>query len=71
MNYVKHTYEASDGPVRCRYITIFGVRILIAIGTGNWFTEGKPRKIPLWIDSDGLFAWRLAIKIGLKPKGSD
>lgn len=66
----KYVQEAPDGPIRCTYIDVFGMRILIAISQANWYTKGKPRKIPLWISRKGLFAWKLAIRVGKKPRGT-
>lgn len=68
---VKYVKEAPDGPISCTYIDVINTRILIAISAVNWYTKGKPRKIPLWISREGLFAWRLAIKIGTLPKRED
>lgn len=65
---VKYVKEAPDGPISCSYIDVINIRVLIAISAVNWYTKGKPRKIPIWISRKGLFAWRLAIKIGRLPK---
>jgi hypothetical protein len=60
----KYTEEAPDGLIRCTYVDIHNFRLLIAISESNWYTKGKKRLIPIWINKKGFFAYRLAIKLG-------
>lgn len=39
------------------------MRILIALSHTIWYTKGKHRRIPIWIDKNGFFAYKLAFAI--------
>jgi hypothetical protein len=68
ISYVKFIKQAPDGPVTCRYLDIFGLRLLVAISSRNWYSSDKQRKVPLWVSRKGLFAWRVAARIGKRKE---
>lgn len=68
MNYVKYRQEAHDGPIHGIYAECGRYCVAVAWSSANWYDTEKPRKIPLWIDREGLFAWRLAFSIRIKGR---
>lgn len=63
---VKYQHEGKDGIAKCLYIESKNYRLLFAISEVNWYTKGKKRLIPIWIDETALFCYRLAINLSKK-----
>lgn len=67
MYIIRHDEDAVDGLIKCLYIGIWKCRLLIALSSSTWYTKGKRRTMPIWISKDGLFVYKLALKIGQEP----
>lgn len=68
---VKYQHEGKDGLINCLYFEFKMYRLVFAISEVNWYTKGKKRLIPIWIDETGLFIYRLAINFGKKKQKID
>jgi len=64
---IRHDKDTSGGVIKCLYIGILKFRLLIALGSSNWYQKGKKRRIPIWISKEGLFMYRIALRIGPEP----
>ncbi|KAA6472146.1 hypothetical protein DX928_22220 [Bacillus swezeyi] len=67
LNVSFQTHYEQGSKVRCLYIDVFRFRILTVYSDTVWYTKGKTRKVPVWISDNGLFFYKLAIRIGI-PK---
>lgn len=65
---IKQTTQGSDSPINSVLICAGPLRILFALSETNWYTDGKSRKIPIWVDRGGLFVYKFAIRVGWKRK---
>lgn len=63
MKLCKYSIDGVDGIIKFHTYDLFDYRLTIAISDGDWYEEDRPRLMPYWIDKDGLFAGRLAMKI--------
>lgn len=66
MNIFRYDQESSDGLVRCLYIDINDFRMLFALSESVWYTKGKERRIPVFMNKKGLFIYKLGIRLGFR-----
>lgn len=63
-----HNFETNDGYVKALYLAVSKLRLMLAWAENNWYTKGKERKIPIWINKHGLFIYRFSCKVKLMKK---
>lgn len=66
--YIRYNRNMDDGVIKVLYFYIGRFRLLCSWASEDWTTEGKVRRIPIWISKKGLFIYRLAIKPSIVPK---
>jgi len=63
MRIIKRQFENEGKTVKCISVRFSMYRLIIAFSETTWYTEGVKRRIPIWIDEDGLFIYKLGVKL--------
>ena len=62
MEIIKFTHHSDGEEIKCKYIVLGKLRIVIALASSRWRSREKKNKFPINLNKHGLFIGKLGIK---------